>query len=89
MGLCKTCATIYRDGEPVNLADEPWASDAPVADMASAYNWVRAGNDRYIIYLGFASTTSGAIVVVELTDGGPSFRSARRMSSSQLDRGRP
>ena len=89
LGLCKTCATIYRDGEPVKLADEPWASDAPVADMASAYNWVRAGNDRYIIYLGFASTTSGAIVVVELTDGGPSFRSARRMSSSQLDRGRP
>ena len=87
-GQCDTCATLWRTGEVVALIDEPWASEAAVAALATQYRWVRAANQRYIIYLGQNALMSSALVVIDQAVTPYKVVTARKVSMTETIRGR-
>jgi hypothetical protein len=64
-GLCDTCATLHRQGKPVDLATEPCGADPKVIRLATAYRWLRGENERYLVYVGDGSLTARMVVVVD------------------------
>lgn len=69
LGLCDTCATVQRYGEPLYLSEEPVASHPDVAPLVEKYNWSRTGNLRYTIYIGWGPHNTGALVLVQKEPG--------------------
>ena len=67
-GLCDTCATVSKQGEPVDLRRLPWADRPEVAKLAPYYRWVKASNTRYTVYFGEGALMSAAVIVVRHTD---------------------
>lgn len=68
-GLCDTCATIGKEGEPVDLHQFLWANEPEVAKLAPYYRWVAGANSRYTIYFGEGSMMAAAVVVVDRGSG--------------------
>ncbi len=79
-GLCATCESMASGSSvPVDLKAEACSADLEVASMARHYNWVRGGNQRYIIYDGRNRLMGGAVVVVDLTGGADNVVIVRRI----------
>ena len=87
-GLCETCATITEVGKPVDMSLEPCAEHPSVAELASQFAWVRAANQRYVIYSGRSRLLSGAIVVLERRPGEMKVVAAHRLSLPDMLRDR-
>ncbi|MFN8490023.1 MAG: hypothetical protein U0350_20720 [Caldilineaceae bacterium] len=86
-GLCDTCATIWREGERVDLMQEPCASEPNVAVLAPHYRWVRAQNQRYIIYIGQGMLMQHALVVLDRWAKTPQVVAAHKISAMETIRG--
>ncbi|MCL4862643.1 MAG: hypothetical protein KJZ93_24740 [Caldilineaceae bacterium] len=84
VGLCDTCATFHRTGEPVNMAAEPCATDPNVVNLIRHYHWTRTANRRYRIYLGQGSLTAQMVVVVDQQKASPMVVAVRKVAP--LDR---
>ncbi|MBV7335361.1 hypothetical protein KFU94_45395 [Chloroflexi bacterium TSY] len=78
-GLCDTCATIPKEGVRVYMPDEPIAAHRDVYPLAHSYEWTRAQNSHYRIYLGKGPFNSGAFVLTRLTEEGPDVMIARKI----------
>jgi hypothetical protein len=78
-GLCDTCATLHRHGQPVDLRGEPCADDPKVAKVASHYRWQRGQNERYTIYVGDGLLHTRMIVVVDRLPQPPRVLSVRKV----------
>ena len=87
-GLCDTCATVGREGEPVALEEEPWAATPEVAALAPHYRWLRTRNARYRIYLGQNALMSSALIVVDQKAAPPQVISAHKIGMVETLRGK-
>ncbi len=61
---------MIDEGDPVNLAMEPCAADPAAVELAPLYSWLRARNERYVIYYGRSRKMTSAVVVTERDGGG-------------------
>jgi len=87
-GLCETCASLADAGEPVDMHSEPCADHPSVAELVHRYRWIRAQNQRYVIYMGRSGFLSGAVVVVERGPGRPKVVAAHELSLPDMIRDR-
>lgn len=76
------------NGVPVDLTDEPCSADLEAAAMARHYSWLRAGNQRYIVYDGRNRLMGGAVIVVDVTGGADNVVAVRRIGLLELMRDR-
>ena len=87
--MCETCETLHAgSGATVDLSQEPCTADLEVAAMARHYHWLRAGNQRYVIYEGRHRLMGGAIVVVDLSGGAENVVLVRRIGLLEIVRDR-
>ncbi|MBK8047367.1 MAG: hypothetical protein IPK16_09765 [Anaerolineales bacterium] len=87
-GLCDTCATVSKEGEPVGPADLLQFKHAEASQLAPYYTWVRLANLRYTIYFGDSRGMAAAVVVVDHTGEPPRIVRTRRISMIERLRGR-
>lgn len=78
---------IWREGEPVELTQEPCATEPNVADLAPHYRWVRAQNLRYTIYIGQGMLMHHALVVLDRWAEPPQVVAAHKISAMETIRG--
>lgn len=78
-GLCDTCAQIWREGTPVELSAEPCATQPEVTALAPHYRWVRASNQRYLIYVGQSKLMNSALIVVDRSGPDAKVIAARKI----------
>lgn len=86
-GLCDTCATVVKHGEPVDLAAQPWAGEEAVARLAPYYRWSRLSNTRYTVYFGDGTMMNGAVVVISHATGVDRVVHTRRIGAVERMRG--
>ena len=67
-GLCLTCGSLLRHGEPVDIAGEPCSASGDVQHLAHSFIWRRAINRDMAVYAG--TSTLGVVLVVARTHKG-------------------
>ncbi len=78
---------IWREGEPVDLTQEPCATEPNVAALAPHYRWVRAQNQRYTIYIGQGMLMHHALVVLDRWAEVAQVVAAHKISAMETIRG--
>ncbi len=64
-GLCLTCGSLMRHGEPVKIQEEPCMASADMAQIAKRYDWRKAVNRDMAVYVG--TSAAGVVLVVART----------------------
>lgn len=86
-GLCDTCATIVKQGAPIDLRTAAWAQDASVVQLIGYYRWKRLEAAGNIIYRGEGALGALAIIVTRRIDGAERVVWMRRIDPMERLRG--